>query len=166
MRQSKISICNIWLIKINHSNIYFLVIENAKNFQQEKQVPIQNPPPQSLYFSPDLPKADDEEDDDDESMDNSSTTCLQHLTSNANNNNTQNLNLNIDAIHSHATAVGQIQTALDRCVIEKALQLLIPIQNQLDRLSLAAGNGNAGGSPIKNEINDDDMGEGLYLVIF
>ncbi|XP_011201916.2 nuclear hormone receptor HR78 isoform X2 [Bactrocera dorsalis] len=136
------------------------IIENAKNFQQEKQVPIQNPPPQSLYFSPDLPKADDEEDDDDESMDNSSTTCLQNLTTNANNNNTQNLNLNIDAIHSPATAVGQIQTALDRCVIEKALQLLIPIQNQLDRLSLAAGNGNAGSSPaIKNEITDDDMGE-------
>ncbi|XP_018795134.1 PREDICTED: nuclear hormone receptor HR78 isoform X1 [Bactrocera latifrons] len=136
------------------------IIENAKSFQQEKQVPIQNPPPQSLYFSPDLPKADDEEDDDDESMDNSSTTCLQNLTTNANNNNTQNLNLNIDAIHSPATAVGQIQTALDRCVIEKALQLLIPIQNQLDRLSLAAGNGNTGGSPaIKNEITDDDMGE-------
>nr|XP_014097390.1 nuclear hormone receptor HR78 isoform X1 [Bactrocera oleae] len=136
------------------------IIENAKNFQQEKQVPIQNLPPQSLYFSPDLPKADDEEDDDDESMDNSSTTCLQNLTSNANNNNTQNLNLNIEAMRSPATAVGQIQTALDRCVIEKALQLLIPIQNQLDRLSLAAGNGNAGNSPtIKNEINDDDMGE-------
>uniref|UniRef100_A0A0A1WZG6 Nuclear hormone receptor HR78 n=1 Tax=Zeugodacus cucurbitae TaxID=28588 RepID=A0A0A1WZG6_ZEUCU len=136
------------------------IIENAKNFQQEKQVPLQNATPQSLYFSPELPKADDEEDDDDESMDNSSTTCLQNLTSNANNNNTQNLNLNIDALHSPATAVGQIQTALDRCVIEKALQLLIPIQNQLDRLSLAAGNGNTSGSPsIKNEINDDDMGE-------
>lgn len=66
-------------------------------------------------------------------------------------------------MRSPATAVGQIQTALDRCVIEKALQLLIPIQNQLDRLSLAAGNGNAGNSPtIKNEINDDDMGEGWY----
>uniref|UniRef100_W8BED7 Nuclear hormone receptor HR78 n=2 Tax=Ceratitis capitata TaxID=7213 RepID=W8BED7_CERCA len=131
------------------------IIESAKNFQQDKQQA------QPLYFSPDLSKPIDEEDDDDESMDNSSTTCLQNLTTNANNNNnTQNLNLNIDPVHSPVTAVGQIQTALDRRVIEKALQLLIPIQNQLERLSSATGNGNMEGSPtIKNEMDDDDMGE-------
>ncbi|XP_054733378.1 nuclear hormone receptor HR78 isoform X1 [Anastrepha obliqua] len=140
------------------------IIQNAKNFQQEKQLSIQTQPPQTFYYSPELPKVGDDEEDDDESLDNSSTTCLQNLTTNANNNNTQNLNLNIDPMHSPATAVGHIQTSLDRRVIEKALQLLIPIQNQLDRLSLATGGGSisglTGGSPIiKNEIEDEDMGE-------
>ncbi|XP_036326152.1 nuclear hormone receptor HR78 isoform X1 [Rhagoletis pomonella] len=140
------------------------IIQNAKNFQQEKELSAQTQPPQSLFYSPDLAKIGDEDEDDDESLDNSSTTCLQNLTTNANNNNTQNLNLNIDPMHSPATAVAQIQVSLDRRVIEKALQLLIPIQNQLDRLSLAAGgasiSGNIDGSPIiKSEIEDEDMGE-------
>ncbi|XP_067647142.1 nuclear hormone receptor HR78 isoform X2 [Eurosta solidaginis] len=145
------------------------IIRNAKNFQhQEKQLmhSVQTQPAQTLYCSPDMPKLGNEEidDDDDDSLDNSSTQCLQNLTNSANNNNSQNLNLNIDPMHSPATAVAQIQTSLDRRVIEKALQLLIPIQNQLDRLSLATGSGsisggNTSGSPgIKSEV-DDDMGE-------
>ncbi|KAH8373435.1 hypothetical protein KR009_006850, partial [Drosophila setifemur] len=80
---------------------------------------------QSGSYSPDLPKGD-AEDDEDDSMDNSSTLCLQLLANSASNNNSQQLNFN----------AGDPPTSLpplDMRLIHKGLQLLQPIQNQLQR---------------------------------
>ncbi|XP_005180510.1 nuclear hormone receptor HR78 isoform X2 [Musca domestica] len=128
--------------------------QQAQQQQQQQQLSSQSSTSSNKHmsYSPE-PKNQIEEtkDDDDDAFDNSTTMCLQNLS----NNNNQNINFNLDALTPNPATVGFIQTALDKRVIEKALQLLQPIKQQLDNMS-TGGNGLS----IKNELNeDDDMGD-------
>lgn len=69
-------------------------------------------------------------------MDNSSTLCLQLLANSASNNNSQHLNFNAGEVPTAlptTSTMGLIQSSLDMRVIHKGLQILQPIQNQLER---------------------------------
>ncbi|KAM8707773.1 hypothetical protein ACLKA7_014846 [Drosophila subpalustris] len=129
----------------------------ASQQQQQQQAASSNAPPHC--YSPDLAKPE-VEDDDDDSMDNSSTLCLQLLANSASNNNSQHLNFNAAAaatadattLPTPAT-VGLIQSSLDKRAIDKALQLLQPIQQQLDRNQ--SGQSTAAGLSIKPECDSD-----------
>ncbi|XP_058976224.1 nuclear hormone receptor HR78-like [Musca domestica] len=128
--------------------------QQAQQQQQQQQLSSQSSTSSNKHmsYSPE-PKnqIEETEDDDDDAFDNSTTMCLQNLS----NNNNQNINFNLDALTPNPATVGFIQTALDKRVIEKALQLLQPIKQQLDNMS-TGGNGLS----IKNELNeDDDMGD-------
>lgn len=95
----------------------------------------------------------EEEDEDDDSMNNASTFCLQSLSTNATNNNSQNLNFNLESIPPNpSTAVGLIQSSLEKSVIDKALQSLAPVQHKLERM--------ISNVQIKSEINEDDVDDG------
>lgn len=109
-----------------------------------------------ISYSPEHKLIDDNDDDEEDTFDNTTSMCLQNLSTTASNNNNQNINFNLDALTpTPNTAVGFIQTTLDKRVIDKALQLLQPIKQQLDHMN-AGGNGIS----IKSEINeDDDMGD-------
>ncbi|XP_073836325.1 hormone-receptor-like in 78 isoform X2 [Musca autumnalis] len=122
--------------------------------QQQQQLSSQSSTSSNkhLSYSPE-PKhqLEETEDDEDDTFDNTTSMCLQNLS----NNNNQNINFNLDALTPNPATVGFIQTALDKRVIEKALQLLQPIKQQLDNMP-TGGNGLS----IKNELNeDDDMGD-------
>ncbi|XP_039486180.1 nuclear hormone receptor HR78 isoform X1 [Drosophila santomea] len=113
----------------------FAELTQTLMFATQQQQQQQQQHQQSGSFSPDIPKADPEDDEDD-SMDNSSTLCLQLLANSASNNNSQHLNFNAGeaptALPTTST-MGLIQSSLDLRVIHKGLQILQPIQNQLER---------------------------------
>lgn len=92
-----------------------------------------------------------------EAIDYALTMGLRNFAKTVINNNNQNLNFNMDALTPNPTpAVGLIQNSLDKRVIDKALQMLTPIKQQLENQMSQEGNGLL----IKNELNeDDDMGE-------
>ncbi|KAM7357392.1 hormone-receptor-like in 78 isoform 2-T2 [Cochliomyia hominivorax] len=92
-----------------------------------------------------------------EAIDYAITMGLRNFAKSVINNNNQNLNFNMDALTPSPTpAVNLIQNSLDKRVIEKALQLLAPIRQQLGQQLQQDGNGLI----VKNELNeDDDMGE-------
>ncbi|XP_013107416.2 nuclear hormone receptor HR78 isoform X1 [Stomoxys calcitrans] len=110
-----------------------------------------------ISYSPE-PKhhIDDNDDEEDDTFDNTTSLCLQNLSTTATNNNNQSINFNLEALAPNPpTAVSFIQTQLDKRVIDKALQLLQPIKQQLDSMP-TGGNGLS----IKNELNEDDeMGD-------
>ena len=88
-----------------------------------------------------------------EAIDYAITMGLRNFAKTVINNNNQNINFNIDALaHTPTPAMGLIQNSMDKRVIDKALQLLQPIKQQLDTMSGSEGNGLL----IKNELNDDD----------
>lgn len=131
----------------------------ASQQQQQQQAASSNA--NSHCYSPELAKPELEEDDDD-SMDNSSTLCLQLLANSASNNNSQHLNFNAAAAAAAAAdastiptpaTVGLIQSSLDKRAIDKALQLLQPIQQQLDRNQ--TGQSTAAALSIKPECDSD-----------
>lgn len=92
-----------------------------------------------------------------EAIDYAITMGLRNFAKTVINNNNQNINFNMDALTPNPTpAVGLIQNSLDKRVIDKALQMLHPIKQQLETQMANEGNGLI----IKNELNDDDdMGE-------
>ncbi|KAI8121954.1 Nuclear hormone receptor HR78 [Lucilia cuprina] len=92
-----------------------------------------------------------------EAIDYAITMGLRNFAKTVINNNNQNINFNMDALTPNPTpAVGLIQNSLDKRVIDKALQMLLPIKQQLDNQMAHEGNGLI----IKNELNeDDDMGD-------
>ncbi|XP_060656221.1 nuclear hormone receptor HR78 isoform X2 [Drosophila nasuta] len=139
-----------------------LMLASQQQQQQQQQAASSNAP--SHCYSPELAKPELDEDDDD-SMDNSSTLCLQLLANSASNNNSQHLNFNaaaaaaaaanVDATSTLPTpaTVGLIQSTLDKRAIDKALQLLQPIQQQLDRSQ--SSQNTAAGLSIKPECESD-----------
>lgn len=156
------------LLQLNLTFILHPLPVLAQQQQQQQQAAAaagSNAP--SHCYSPELAKPELDEDDDD-SMDNSSNLCLL-LANSASNNNSQHLNFNApsnvaaDASSSLPTpaTVGLIQSSLDKRAIDKALQLLQPIQQQLERnqngtqSSAAGGGGSAGGINIKPECDSD-----------
>lgn len=81
------------------------------------------------------------------------TMGLRNFAKTVINNNNQNINFNMDALTPNpAPAVGLIQSTLDKRTIDKALQLLQPLQQQVQTMSSIEGNGLL----IKHELNDDD----------
>ncbi|KAL9903790.1 nuclear hormone receptor HR78 isoform X2 [Glossina fuscipes] len=135
--------------------------QQQQQVQQQQQMSTQSTSSSNkpLSYSPEPKNIDDNDDEEDDSFDNTSTLCLQNLSTTANNNNTQNLNFNMDTLTPNpATAVGLIQSSLDKRIIEKALNLLQPIQQQLERMASVGGNGLL----IKNELQDDEMEVGEH----
>lgn len=123
--------------------------------QQQQQLSSQSSSSSTKHisYSPE-PKhhIEDNDEDEDDAFDNTTSMCLQNLSTTATNNNNQNINFNLEALAPNPPiAVGFIQNTLDKRVIERALQLLQPIKQQLDNMS-TGGNGLS----IKNELNDDD----------
>lgn len=140
-------------------NLNFSVLATQQQ-QQQQQAASSNAP--SHCYSPELAKPELDEDEDD-SMDNSSTLCLQLLANSASNNNSQHLNFNAAAAAAAAAdatalptpaTVGLIQSSMDKRAIEKALQLLQPIQQQLDR-NQSGQNTAAAALSIKPECDSD-----------
>ncbi|XP_034482031.1 nuclear hormone receptor HR78 isoform X2 [Drosophila innubila] len=149
---------NLFPMGLNFAELTQTLMLASQQQQQQQQAVSSNAPP--ICYSPDLAKPEVEEDDDD-SMDNSSTLCLQLLANSANNNNnnsTQHLNFNAAATDATTlptpATVGLIQSSLDKRAIDKALQLLQPIQQQLDR-NQSNQNTAAGGLSIKPECDSD-----------
>ncbi|KAH8274515.1 hypothetical protein KR044_006101, partial [Drosophila immigrans] len=161
---SKCSQLNIFEITFNII-LPFSVLASQQQ-QQQQQAASSNAP--SHCYSPELAKPE-LDDDDDDSMDNSSTLCLQLLANSASNNNSQHLNFNAAAAAAAAAAatvdasgssalptpatVGLIQSTLDKRAIDKALQLLQPIQQQLDRGQ--SSQSAAAGLSLKTECESD-----------
>ncbi|XP_017128288.1 nuclear hormone receptor HR78 isoform X2 [Drosophila elegans] len=120
---------NLFPMGLNFAELTQTLMFATQQQQQQQQQQ------QGGSYSPDLPKPDPEDDEDD-SMDNSSTLCLQLLANSASNNNSQHLNFNAGEAPSTlptTSTMGLIQTSLDMRVIHKGLQILQPIQNQLER---------------------------------
>ncbi|XP_017001894.2 nuclear hormone receptor HR78 isoform X1 [Drosophila takahashii] len=118
---------NLFPMGLNFAELTQTLMFATQQQQQQQQQ-------QSGSYSPDITKADPEDDDD--SMDNSSTLCLQLLANSASNNNSQHLNFNAGEAPSTlptTSTMGLIQSSLDMRVIHKGLQILQPIQNQLER---------------------------------
>ncbi|XP_017864261.1 PREDICTED: nuclear hormone receptor HR78 isoform X3 [Drosophila arizonae] len=137
------------------------VKQQQQQHQQQQQQQAASSNANSHCYSPELAKPELEEDDDD-SMDNSSTLCLQLLANSASNNNSQHLNFNAAAAATAAAdastiptpaTVGLIQSTMDKRAIDKALQLLQPIQQQLDRNQ--TGQSTATALNIKPECDSD-----------
>ncbi|XP_037933797.1 nuclear hormone receptor HR78 isoform X2 [Teleopsis dalmanni] len=120
--------------------------------QQQQQLSTQPNP--ALFFPTEFAKASDDED----SIDNSSTLCLQNLSTTTNNNNSQNHNFNVENSPNPTTSIGFLQSSLDRRAINKALQLLIPVQQHLERI--AASNSGLNTYNIKKEMEDFEMSDG------
>ncbi|XP_030387213.1 nuclear hormone receptor HR78 isoform X2 [Scaptodrosophila lebanonensis] len=127
----------------------------ASQQQQQQQQQQQSSSATSHCYSPE-PKAD-VDDEDDDSMDNSSTLCLQLLANSASNNNSQHLNFNAAAAETLPTTatVGLIQSSLDKRVIDKALQILQPIQQHLERHSGNQSSASVATLNIKHECDSD-----------
>ncbi|XP_020815744.1 nuclear hormone receptor HR78 isoform X2 [Drosophila serrata] len=122
---------NLFPMGLNFAELTQTLMFATQQQQQQQQQQ------QSGTYSPDLPKADPEDDEDD-SMDNSSTLCLQLLANSASNNNSQHLNFNAGGEAPTTTlpttsTMGLIQSSMDMRVIHKGLQVLQPIQNQLEK---------------------------------
>ncbi|XP_017864260.1 PREDICTED: nuclear hormone receptor HR78 isoform X2 [Drosophila arizonae] len=146
-------------MNLNFAELTQTLMLASQQQQQQQQAASSNA--NSHCYSPELAKPELEEDDDD-SMDNSSTLCLQLLANSASNNNSQHLNFNAAAAATAAAdastiptpaTVGLIQSTMDKRAIDKALQLLQPIQQQLDRNQ--TGQSTATALNIKPECDSD-----------
>ncbi|XP_017844115.1 nuclear hormone receptor HR78 isoform X2 [Drosophila busckii] len=134
--------------------------------QQQQQASNSSAP---LCYSPELSKPE-VEDDDDDSMDNSSSLCLQLLANSASNNNSQHLNFNAAAAAAAAAGsdpgsalptpatVGLIQSSLNKRIIDRALQMLQPIQQQLERNQSVSSNATSLNIKPECESDADDSG--------
>ncbi|XP_064541111.1 nuclear hormone receptor HR78 isoform X3 [Drosophila montana] len=151
---------NLFPMSLNFAELTQTLMLATQQQQQQQQAASSNAP--SHCYSPELAKPELDEDEDD-SMDNSSTLCLQLLANSASNNNSQHLNFNAAAAAAAAAdatalptpaTVGLIQSSMDKRAIDKALQLLQPIQQQLDR-NQGGQNTAAAALSIKPECDSD-----------
>ncbi|XP_032291167.1 nuclear hormone receptor HR78 isoform X2 [Drosophila virilis] len=153
---------NLFPMSLNFAELtQTLMLATQQQQQQQQQAASSNAP--SHCYSPELAKPELDEDEDD-SMDNSSTLCLQLLANSASNNNSQHLNFNAAAAAAAAAdatalptpaTVGLIQSSMDKRAIDKALQLLQPIQQQLDRNQSGQNTAAAAALSIKPECDSD-----------